>query len=55
MRLSKEAWTYRYNRLASWVRGEHCDGIRDRWTNADMLWAYKLGLKHSSKKPDEFR
>lgn len=43
----------RYQRMIDWIKGESPDGVRDRWTNADMFWAYKLGLKHAKKKPKE--
>ena len=31
------------------IRGEYCCGIRDRWTNRDLYWAYKLGRIHGRK------
>ena len=40
----------RRERLLDFIRGEHADNVRDRWTHADLLWAYNYGFKHGIEK-----
>lgn len=36
----------RRKKMLAWQGGEYADECHERWTNADMVWAYNYGFKH---------
>ena len=47
LKMGRNKWKdKRRERMLSWQSGEYADECHNRWTNADMVWAYNYGLKH---------
>lgn len=42
----------RRKKMLAWQSGEYADECHDRWTNADMVWAYDYGFKQGLVKKE---